>query len=43
MFTRKLAKIIGTLKKNEYEMYDEQRLNNPGKYIDKRLFFNMLR
>ena len=31
MFTRKLAKITGTLKKYEYEMYDEQRLNNPGK------------
>ncbi|XP_074609842.1 sodium-dependent glucose transporter 1B-like isoform X2 [Acropora palmata] len=30
MFTRKLAKITGTLKKYEYEMYDEQRLNNPG-------------
>ena len=31
MFTRKLAKITGTLKKYEYEMYDEQRLNNPGR------------
>ncbi|KAJ7377667.1 glucose transmembrane transporter [Desmophyllum pertusum] len=30
MFTRKLAKITGTYKKYEYEMYDEQRLNNPG-------------
>lgn len=33
MFTRKLAKITGTLKKYEYEMYDEQRLNNPGMLI----------